>query len=131
VGEVVAGDPEHPNVRSGTIATVPKTSIQIAVVTNDTTLTTPEDFDDFTLRVAKDWGGGQKDKDNGILIGISAGLRKIRIQNGYGIEKILSNEETKLIVDSAFIPAFRQGSYFEGTKNGIGVLMDVLGVKIQ
>lgn len=108
-----------------------KTTIQIAVATIAPTMTTAEDFDVFTLRLAKNWGVGQKDKDNGILIGISAGLRKIRIQNGYGIEKILSNEDTKLIVDSAFIPAFLQWSYFEGTKTGIVALMDVLGGKLD
>jgi uncharacterized protein len=104
-----------------------KTTVQIVVVTLDSTMTNSDNFEDFTWQLANDWGVGQKGKDNGILIGISAGLRKIRIQNGKGIEKKLSNEDTKLIVDSVFIPSFRQGNYFEGTNNGIHVLMNILG----
>lgn len=103
-----------------------KTTIQIAVITLDTTMTTDDDFDNFILGIAKDWGVGQKEKNNGITIGISAGYRRIRIQNGYGIEKILSDNETKQIIDTAFIPSYKKANYFEGTYNGLGVLMALL-----
>ena len=39
-------------------------------------------------------------KKNGILIGISKGYRKIRIQNENGIEKIITDEETKSIIET-------------------------------
>ena len=76
-----------------------KTKIEIAIVTLDTIVVSKEKFDDLTLHIAKTWGIGKKELDNGILIGISKGYKKIRIQNGNGIELILSNEETKEILD--------------------------------
>ena len=81
-----------------------RTTIQIAVVTFDTTMTTPDSLDALTLRIAKAWGVGQKDKNNGVVISISEGYRQMRIQNGYGIEKVLTDAETKQIIDTAFIP---------------------------
>jgi uncharacterized protein len=68
----------------------------------------------------------KKEKNNGILILISTGHRRIRISNGYGIEKILSDTETKEIIDTIILPEFRNGEYFNGTKKGIIALKDKL-----
>jgi uncharacterized protein len=103
-----------------------QTTIEIAIVTLDSSQTTAEAFDDLTLKIAQQWGVGKKDKDNVILIGLSSSLRKIRIRNGYGIEKVLSSEETKKIIDIYLIPQFKKGNYFEGTRQGILALTDKL-----
>lgn len=50
----------------------------------------------------------------------------MRIQNGYGIEKILNDGETKQIIDTAFIPSFQDAKYFDGTYNGLVALMNIL-----
>jgi uncharacterized protein len=100
-----------------------ETTNEIAIVTIDSSWTTKDNFDSLTLAIARNWGVGKKEKNNGILIGISTGLRKIRIHNGYGIEKILSDAETKKIIDDIIIPEFQTGNYFEGTKNGLLALM--------
>jgi uncharacterized protein len=103
-----------------------KTSIEIAVVTIDTAMTSQDAFDDYTLDLARKWGVGKKDKDKGVLVGISAGHRRMRIQNGDGIEGMLSDNETKKIVDSVFIPKFREGKFYEGTLQGLEAIMRVL-----
>ncbi len=104
-----------------------KTTIQIVVITFDTTMTNRDSLDAMTLQIGNAWGVGQKGKNNGVAIGISRGYRKMSIRNGYGIEKILSNEETKQIIDRFFIPEFRESRYFEGTLNGLVELMRILG----
>ncbi|HLG39317.1 MAG TPA: TPM domain-containing protein [Chitinophagaceae bacterium] len=88
------------------------TTIQIAVITVDTSMTDKKEFDNYILRIANKWGVGQKEKNNGIAVGFSKAYRVIRIQNGYGIERILSDAETKEIIDNAFIPDFKQGKIF-------------------
>jgi len=100
-----------------------ETTNEIAIVTIDSSWTTKESFDSLTLAIARNWGIGKKGKNNGVLIGISIGLRKIRIQNGYGIEAKLSDAETKKIIDEVMVPEFKNGNYFEGTKNGLLALM--------
>lgn len=103
-----------------------KTTVQIAVVTIDTSIVSKKDFDDYLLKIAKTWGVGQKDKNNGIVIGISKGYRHMCIQNGYGIENILTDSETKGIIDTAFIPSFKKEQYFEGVINGLKAIMKKL-----
>lgn len=106
------------------------TTIEIAIVTLDTLVTSKEKFDELTLHIAKTWGVGLKEKNNGILIGISKGHRIIRIQNGYGIEKLISDKETKEIIDTYFIPNFRNGEYYIGTLTGLTKLIELLNSKM-
>jgi uncharacterized protein len=96
-----------------------ETTNEIGIITIDSSWTTAQSFDSLTLAIANNWGIGKKDKHNGILIGISAGLRTIRIENGYGIEERLTDEETKKIINDYIIPEFKRGDFFEGTKNGL------------
>ena len=108
-----------------------ETTTQISIVTLDTIYTSKEKFDDLALHIANTWGVGQKDKNNGVTICISKGYRKIRICNGYGIEKVLSDEETKEIMDKYFITKFKQKEYFQSTLNGLLALVDTLRQKLN
>jgi uncharacterized protein len=102
------------------------TTAQIGVATVDSSMVSDADFEDYTLVMMKSWGVGKKEKNNGILVVIAPDIRRIRIQNGYGIEKILSDAETKVIIDNVFIPRFQEGKYFEGTRDGLRALMEKL-----
>lgn len=100
-----------------------ETTNQIAIITIDSIMLGKCDIEQYTFEIANEWGVGQKGKNNGVLIGIAPALRKIRIQNGYGIEKIMTNEETQIIIDSFFIPQFKKPNYFEGTMNGLNAII--------
>ncbi|MFH6936996.1 TPM domain-containing protein [Flavobacterium sp. FlaQc-30] len=108
-----------------------ETSIEIAIVTIDTVKTSSDKFEALSLHIAKTWGIGKKGKDNGILIGLSKGYRKIRIELGNGIAKVLTEQETKEIIDHDFIPEFKKGNYYQGIVNGITKLMEVLRTRIK
>lgn len=95
------------------------TSREISVVTIPANTIEKENFDELILEIGKKWGVGKKDENNGIVIGISKGHRRIRIQNGKGIETLLSDNQTKEIIDSIFIPNFKNDKFFEGTFEGI------------
>lgn len=104
-------------------------NIQIGLVTLDSFYTSLDSFEQYTLDLANYWGVGEKGKDNGILIAICNGYRHIRIHNGYGIEKLISDEETKKVLDEFFIPYFRQGQYYEGTIAGLQGLTELVKTK--
>ena len=103
-----------------------KTTVEIVIAIVDSTMVKAEDIDDFSLVMLNTWGVGQKEKNNGILIVISPYLRRMRIENGYGIEYFLSDAETKQIIDSFFIPRFKETKYFEGTRDGIIAIINRL-----
>jgi uncharacterized protein len=102
------------------------TSIEIVVITFDSTYTTAENFDNFVLTIHNRWEVGKKESNNGIVIGVSRSLRKIRISNGYGIEKRMNDLETKKTIEEVIIPEFKNSNYFEGVKKGIQALIKKL-----
>jgi len=103
-----------------------RTTNQLSVITIDSSMVRKTDFDNYIVKIHNAWGVGQKGKNNGILIGLSKGYRHMRISNGYGIEKIISDAETKTIIDSVFIPFFKKDLYFEGTLQGLKTIMSRL-----
>ena len=100
-----------------------ETTNEIAIVTIDSSSTTKKDFDNLILTILNNWGVGKKGINNGIVIGISTGLRQIRISNGYGIKTKLTDAQTKKIIDDIILPEFKNGKFFEGTKSGLLALM--------
>lgn len=102
-----------------------KTTNEIAVVTVES-IKPYDDIFDYSLDLANKTGVGEKDKNNGILIVVSASLRKIQIQNGDGIVSKLSNEHTKVIIEQKIFPEFKEGKYYNGLKNGIAEIIKAL-----
>ena len=96
-----------------------KTTIEIAIITIPEIMTTAENFDNLVVQISNYWRLGKKDKNNGILIGVSKGLRSIRISNGLGIEAILTDDQTKKIIENTIIPNFKVENYYQGTLKGI------------
>lgn len=96
---------------------------EIAIVTLDDRHTNKENFDSYVFNNLTSYALGEYGKNNGIVIAISKKLRQMRIENGYGIEQVLSNAATKKIIDEQFIPKFKDGKYFEGTLNGLHTII--------
>ena len=100
-----------------------QTTNEVVVVTIPADMILNADINDYTLELLKAWGVGKKIKNNGMLVAICTSRKAIRIQNGYGIEKVLSDADTKKIIEENILPSFRLGKYFEGTYNGLLTIM--------
>ena len=100
-------------------------SIQIVVVTFDTSQIGPSEVNVVTKLIQKGWKVGG-DSSRGIVIGISKPYRTMRIENGLNIQKFLTDSATKKIIDNGFIPEFKNGQYFKGTWSGLLQLIQVL-----
>jgi uncharacterized protein len=105
-----------------------ETSTQIVVVT----VPDLEGYDkaDYAVRLAENWGVGQKGKDNGIVIllkpkkGRSRG--EVFIATGYGLEGVLPDAIVNgVIIDNEMIPRFKQEDYFGGLVSGIKVMKEI------
>lgn len=88
------------------------TSNQVAIVIIPTVGDYPSE--DVALRILRDWGVGNKDKNNGIVILIAKDDHKIRIEVGYGLEGAIPDITAKAIIDNDITPAFREGNYYRG-----------------
>lgn len=109
---------EQKNTIADSIAAVKnETSNQIAVLmipslNNDS-------LEDYSIRVAREWAIGNKEKDNGVLLLVIKDDRKIRIEVGYGLEGALTDARSSQIIRNVITPDFRQEKYFEGISSGL------------
>jgi len=99
-------------------------STQIAVLTIPSL--EGETVEDFALKVAESWGIGQQEHDNGVLLLIAKGDRKIRIEVGYGLEGTLTDLLAGRIIDNEITPRFRQGDFDGGITAGVGAMVKVV-----
>lgn len=88
------------------------TSTQIAVVLVQST--DGYDVADYAVRLAKEWGIGQKKYNNGIILLAALGDRAVTIQTGYGIEGALPDVIAYRIIEDDIKPAFKRSDYYEG-----------------
>lgn len=100
-----------------------KTSTQIYVVTYDDLQGYP--IYDFGARLGEEWGIGQKDKDNGILILISPENHEITIQTGYGLEGAVPDAIAKRLISNVITPSFREEDYYTGLDSVTTVLISL------
>lgn len=75
-------------------------------------------IEDYALKILRDWGIGDKTKNNGVLILVSIGDKTSRIEVGYGLEGALNDAKTGRIQDEFMIPSFQQGNYAAGIVEG-------------
>jgi uncharacterized protein len=61
---------------------------------------------------------GKKRQDNGVLVLISVGDRRVEIETGYGVEALLPDAKVGNIIDTQIIPYFKKGDFAGGTLAG-------------
>ena len=92
------------------------TSTQIVVVIIDST--NGEDVNYLAANWGEKWGVGDSEKDNGVLVLLAKNDRKIAIQNGRGVEHLLTDFQSKRIIERVIIPEFKKGDYYRGLDEG-------------
>jgi uncharacterized protein len=106
-----------------------KTKAQIVVVTvNSLGGAAPEDY---ALAILREWGIGDKDLNNGLLVLVSPQERVSRIEVGYGLEGALPDAKTGQIQDEYMIPYFQNNDYNQGILNGYRALVQEVAKEYQ
>jgi uncharacterized protein len=87
-------------------------------------------LEDYSLRVARGWGIGQKERNSGVLLLVVKDDRRLRIEVGYGLEGALTDATSGRIIRDRITPQFKQGKYYEGIDSGIdGIVLAIKGEK--
>lgn len=81
------------------------------------------DIEQVALKYLRDWGIGSKEKNNGVVILVSANDHKARIETGYGMEGVLPDILDKQIIDERMIPFFKSGDYYGGLNNSVDAII--------
>ncbi|MCO5230295.1 MAG: TPM domain-containing protein [Chitinophagales bacterium] len=100
------------------------TSTQIAIVTVPTLGDYP--VEEYGIRLARKWGIGNKEKDNGILILIAKEERKFDIETGYRVGQYISDIDANRILREILTPNFKEGKYYQGLDEATDRMIDLL-----
>jgi len=84
------------------------------------------EIEDYGYQLGRHWGIGQKDKNNGVLLIVAPNERKVRIEVGRGLEPIVTDLMSKIIIENAIVPEFRRGNFGAGIRAGVRDLKDTL-----
>ena len=77
------------------------------------------DPDKYAHELYNSWGIGKKGEDNGALIFLAVQERKIRIETGFGMSKILPDGLAGKILDQDVMPYLKTGDYGQGLLSGM------------
>ena len=100
-----------------------QTSTQIVVVTFESL--EEESLEDYSIRLAEKWKIGGQKHDNGAILLIFLKERKVRIEVGYGLEGVLTDTKSGLIIRNEITPFFRKANYNQGIVNAIKAIVAV------
>lgn len=105
-----------------------RTGSQIAVLLVKSTA--PEAIEQFSIRVTDAWKLGRKGIDDGVLLMVArdnpSSLRRLRIEAGRGVQGVLTDAQSKRILQDVIAPHFRQNHFYEGLVAGVGAIATLL-----
>lgn len=80
------------------------------------------EIEDYGYRLGRAWGIGRDDKDNGVLLIVAPNDRKVRIEVGRGLEPVMTDALSTLIIQNDILPAFRDGDFAGGIERGVDAI---------
>lgn len=100
------------------------TTAEVDVVTVQTL--SGQTVDEYGFELFNEWKIGKADVNNGVLFLIAPQERRARIEVGYGLEGLITDEIAKEILDNEAVPYFKQGDFPAGIKAGTRAIIDTL-----
>lgn len=86
------------------------------------------EIEDYGYQLLRAWGVGRKKEDDGAILIVAPNEKKVRIEVGYGLEPVLTDAMSSLIIHRAILPAFREGRFEAGVVAGAGEITKQIGL---
>jgi uncharacterized protein len=83
-------------------------------------------IEDYGYKLGRAWGIGQKEANNGVILLVSKGDRKVRIEVGYGLEPIITDALSGDIIQNRILPRFKADDYPGGINAGADAIIEQL-----
>jgi uncharacterized protein len=85
-------------------------------------------IEDYGYQLGRAWGIGEKGKNTGAILLVAPNERKVRIEVGYGLEPVLTDALSSVIIQSAILPKFRDGDMEGGIVAGTNAIVEQLSL---
>jgi uncharacterized protein len=86
------------------------------------------DIADYGYQLGRTWGIGQKGKDDGVVFLVAPNDRKVRIEVGYGLEPVLTDALSSVILQTKVLPRFKAGQMEAGVVAGVEAVVQQLAL---
>ncbi len=83
-------------------------------------------IEEYGIKVAEKWKVGDEDKDDGVILIIATGERKVRIEVGYGSEAKINDAKAGRILDENVVPHLKNGDWEGGILEGVLKIKEAL-----
>lgn len=84
------------------------------------------EISDYGYRLGRHWGLGDKARNDAAILIIAPNERKLRIEVGYGLEPVLTDGLSFLIINRAIVPRFKAGDLPGGIEAGTDAIIQQL-----
>ncbi|MBW8911521.1 MAG: TPM domain-containing protein, partial [Sphingomonas sp.] len=71
-------------------------------------------IEDYGYQLGRKWGLGDKKANDGLLLLVAPNERKVRIEVGYGLEPVMTDAMSSIIIRNDILPQFKSGDYDAG-----------------
>ncbi|WP_309606298.1 TPM domain-containing protein [Phenylobacterium sp.] len=85
-------------------------------------------IEDYGYQLGRAWALGRKGVNDGAILLVAPKERKVRIEVGYGLEPVLTDALTSVILQEKVLPKFKQGRMEDGVVAGAEALIGQLGL---
>ena len=85
--------------------------------------TNGEDPGDYANRLGAEWGVGNKQFNNGVVLLVAKEDRKVFIAPGTGLESALPDITCKAIIETEIVPNFRSNDFYRGIDEGTDAII--------
>lgn len=103
-----------------------KTSRQLVIVTLPSLQ--GYEIEDYGYQLGRAWGIGEKGRNTGVLLIVAPAERRVRVEVGYGLEGVLTDALSTVILQQRVLPRFRAGDFEGGVISGADALIEQLSL---
>ncbi len=86
------------------------------------------EISDYGYQLGRHWQLGTKEKNEGAMLIIAPKERKVRIEVGYGLEPVLTDGLSSLIINQQIVPRFKAGDMPGGIEAGTDAIIRQLAL---
>lgn len=76
----------------------------------------------FATRLFNRWGVGKRGKNNGVLVLVVLDARRIEVETGTGMARVLPDSRVRTVLEQRVVPRFREDDYAGGVLAGVQTL---------
>ncbi len=87
-----------------------------------------DDVQDYGYQLGRAWKIGRAGKNDGVILLVAPNERKVGIEVGYGLEPVLTDALTSVILQTRVLPKFKAGDMPGGVQAGADAIADQLAL---